>query len=95
MKKAKNTIRSLPEEFRSLEEFQNFWDTHSTVDYEQEMEPAEFEVELEGSQRVYCPVSRRLVEQIQAIARREGVSAEVLVARWLQEKLSETLQRAG
>ena len=35
MKKGKDKI---PEEFKSIEEIQNFWDTHSTSDYLDEME---------------------------------------------------------
>jgi hypothetical protein len=29
----------LPEDFSTLEEFSEFWDTHSTADYEEAMEP--------------------------------------------------------
>jgi len=34
----------IPEEFESLEQIQDFWETHSTADYFDEMEKAEFEL---------------------------------------------------
>ena len=36
----------LPENFRSLEEFWTFWDTHSTADYEDLMEDVDMEVNI-------------------------------------------------
>jgi hypothetical protein len=33
----------LPESFDTLEAFWEFWDTHSSADYEDEMEPVESE----------------------------------------------------
>ena len=34
----------LPDEFSSLEEVQEFWDRHSSADYEEQMEPVEMEL---------------------------------------------------
>jgi hypothetical protein len=36
----------LPENFRSLEEFWTFWDTHSTADYEDFMEDVDMDVAI-------------------------------------------------
>jgi hypothetical protein len=36
----------LPDNFRSLEEFWTFWDTHSTADYEDLMEDVQVEVNI-------------------------------------------------
>ena len=38
----------LPEEFNSLEEAGEFWDTHSSADYEDYMKEVHFDVELKG-----------------------------------------------
>ncbi len=43
----------LPENFGSLEAFWDFWDTHSSADYEELTEPVEAEIRL-SSQKVYC-----------------------------------------
>lgn len=37
-------IEALPESFDSLEAFWEFWDTHSSADYEDLMEPVEVEL---------------------------------------------------
>jgi hypothetical protein len=76
----------LPENFDTLEELSDFWDAHSSADYEEVMEPVEAEIDLSSS-KVYCPVSKDLLGQLREQARRQGVSTETLVNLWLQEKL--------
>ncbi len=76
----------LPENFDTLEELSDFWDTHSSADYEEVMEPVEVEIDLSSS-KVYCPVSKDLLRQLRKQARRQGVSTETLVNLWLQERL--------
>lgn len=76
----------LPESFDTLEELSDFWDTHSSEDYEEVMEPVAAEIDLSSS-KVYCPVSKDLLRQLREQARRQGVSTETLVNLWLQEKL--------
>jgi hypothetical protein len=76
----------LPENFETLEELSEFWDTHSTADYEEVMEPVEVEIDLSSS-KVYCPVAKDLLLQVRQQARKQGVSTETLINLWLQEKL--------
>jgi hypothetical protein len=76
----------LPETFSSLEELWGFWDTHSSADYEDQMETIEVEIDLPSS-RVYCPVAKDLLRQVREQARQQGVSAETLINLWIQEKL--------
>ncbi|MBN2005028.1 MAG: hypothetical protein JXA21_16840 [Anaerolineae bacterium] len=78
---------TLPENFNSLETFWEFWDTHSSADYEDLMEDVEVEVAVEG-RKVYCAIARDLLQQIRDRARRQGVSAETLINMWLQEKVA-------
>jgi hypothetical protein len=75
----------LPESFTTLEELSDFWDTHSTADYEEVMEPVELEIDLSSS-KIYCPVAKDLLRQVRAQARQQGVSTETLINLWLQEK---------
>jgi hypothetical protein len=77
---------ALPENFTTLEELSDFWDTHSTADYEEVMEPVEVEVDLSSS-KVYCPVAKDLLRQVRRQAQQQGVSTETLINLWLQEKL--------
>jgi hypothetical protein len=77
---------ALPDNFNSLEELWEFWDTHSSADYENIMEPVEVEIDLSSS-KVYCSVAKDLLRQVRAQAHRQGVSTETLINLWLQEKL--------
>ena len=80
--------KALPQDFRSLEEFWAFWDTHSTADYEDLMEDVEVHVDVRSS-RIYCAVAKDIVAQLRAQARRQGVSTETLINLWLREKATE------
>ena len=77
---------TLPENFNTLEELWKFWDTHSSADYEDAMEPVEVEIELSSS-KVYCSVAKDLLRKVRAQARQQGVSTETLINLWLQERL--------
>ena len=77
---------ALPENFNTLEELWGFWDTHSSADYEDDMEPVKVEIDLSSS-KVYCPVAKDLLRQVRVQARRQGVSTETLINHWLQERL--------
>lgn len=87
MRDKKSVTRdALPDDFATLEEFWGFWDTHSSADYEDVMEPVEVEIDLSSS-KVYCPVAKDLLTAIRGQARRQGVSVETLVNLWLQERV--------
>ena len=76
----------LPDDFQTLEEVSDFWDTHSTVDYEEVMEPVDVEIDLSSS-KVDCPVAKDLLRLVRRQARQQGVSTETLINLWLQERL--------
>ena len=78
----------LPEDFDSIEAFWEFWDTHSTADYEDVMEEVAVQFNLESSQ-TYCAVAKDLIAQLRAMARQQGVSTETLINLWLKEKAME------
>ncbi len=77
----------LPESFETLDEAGDFWDTHGSADYEDEMEDVDFEIDLSSS-KIYCGIERDLAGQLRELARREGLSTEELLHRWLHEKLT-------
>ncbi len=79
--------KDLPENFDSLEELWSFWDTHSSADYEEFMEPVEFEIALSSS-KIYCAIAKNLLLELRTQARRQGISTETLINLWLQEKVA-------
>jgi CopG antitoxin of type II toxin-antitoxin system len=78
----------LPENFESIDDFQEFWDTHSSADYEELMEDVKMDVDVRSS-RVYCAVAKDILTQLRVQARRQGVSTETLINLWLREKAAE------
>ena len=83
-KKQSSQQDPLPENFGSLEEF---WDTHSTSDYEDFMEDVDVSIDIHTS-KVYCAVAKDLLTQLQIHARQQGVSTETLINLWLREKVA-------
>jgi hypothetical protein len=77
---------TLPEDLSTLDELWEFWDTHSSADYEDLMEPVEVEIDVSSS-RMYCPVAKDLLREVRVQARQQGVSTETLINLWLQEKI--------
>ena len=80
----------LPDNFADIEDFWNFWDAHSSADYEDAMEDVVVEIALSSS-IVYFPVAKDLLSKVRDQARRQGVSSETLINLWLQERLNNSL----
>jgi hypothetical protein len=77
----------LPESFGTLEELQDFWDSHSSADYEDCMDDVEAQVDLVPA-KFYCAVEKELLNRVRAVAHRQGVSTESLLRQWIEEKLA-------
>ncbi len=77
----------LPDEFQNLEEAGEFWDAHSSADYEEFMQGAHFDVDLKRHS-TEVRVADELVRDVRKIARRQGVTTETLINLWLQEKVA-------
>ena len=76
----------MPDETADIETIIAFWDTHSTADYEDEMEDVDFEIDLQ--EEIYVV---RLIPELADIigrnAKARGMSTETLVNLWLAEKV--------
>ncbi len=86
-----NLHDEIPEEFASLVEAGEFWDTHDSGAYEDTMTPIDIELDV-LDHKLYVAVARDVAVQLQAKARDQGVGTETLVNMWLLEKL---LQQQG
>lgn len=85
-KSRKRKIDPLPEHFNSLEEAAEFWDTHSTADYEEYMKEAHFDVDLKWIVEE-LRVAYDVMREVRKIAREQGLSTEALINLWLQQKV--------
>lgn len=82
-KKAK-PIDPIPDNFDSIEEAAEFWDTHSLADYwDQTEEVKDVKINIV---RTHFRVDAKLARKIGRIAKKRGISSETLVNLWLQEK---------
>jgi len=72
----------------SYEEIGEFCDTHDLADYWDQLEPVEFEIDIQ-SEVIYYAIDRELSVKIQYVAKRRGISADTLINLWLQEELQE------
>lgn len=75
--------------FKNYAEEAKFWDTHDVTDYLQEMEFAdvEFAPRQKRAQMVAIRMEPKLKQQIEKIARYNGVTLSALTRMWLIEKL--------
>ena len=84
---AKKRQADLPEHFESLEQAAEFWDTHDSADYEDQMTDVECEIKVQGKLFLVA-LDDGLYRKVRAIARKKGVPAQTLVNRWIEEKAS-------
>lgn len=76
----------MPENTAPIDEIINFWDTHSTVDYEDETDEVSFEIDLQEEIFTVALVPE-LVDLLENQAKARGVTTETLVNLWLAERL--------
>jgi predicted DNA binding CopG/RHH family protein len=74
-------------DFDSLEEAAEFWDTHSTADFEDQWKPVEFEVDLQEN-CTYVALDEPLARTVRQAARAQGLSVHAWVNRCLEERLA-------
>jgi hypothetical protein len=82
----------LPEEFKSIAEIQDFWDTNSSADYWDEMEDVDLQLSPALQARLELKKLYRLLslssEQIATIesrAKTENVHGKELISKWILE----------
>ena len=84
MKKDKSSISKAS----SYSKIGEFWDEHDLNDFWKKTRKVKFQVVLEP-EATYYPVEKDLSEKIQSVARKQGVSSDALVNRWLEQKVKE------
>jgi predicted HicB family RNase H-like nuclease len=83
-------IDEIPENFSSVEEAINFWDTHDTTDYLDNFETVTIETELQR-RHFEIEIDEDLIPILSQKAQQKGMSARELVNHWLKEKLQEEI----
>ncbi len=77
-------------EFETLEEIAEFWDTHSTADYDDVTHEVHFGVNIHHSDEwSSVTLLPELGQTLAMLARDRGISMETLINVWLTEKVLE------
>jgi len=81
---------AIPEDFATLEQAGEFWDTHDLADYWALTEAVDFDVKIRR-RRLLVVLEPGLATKLGAEAHRRGVSVETLINLWLSDKLGESV----
>lgn len=87
MKKSKSSISKA----QTYKEIGEFWDTHDLSEYWDKTKGVNFDVNLE-SEKYYYGLEKSLSVQIESVARKRGVSGDILINLWIQEKLQHEVE---
>ena len=91
---AAENITSSISKARTYEEMGEFWDTHSTADYDDQTYEVN-DVVFEPSARLnQVRIDPELMEELWAIAAKRRISAETLINVWLRQQVDEVRLRA-
>lgn len=75
----------LPANFKNLDDFDEFWSTHSLADYDDLQRDVHFNIRLDDEESV--TLKPTLAHTLRQRARRRRISVGALVNRLLEEKL--------
>jgi hypothetical protein len=80
----------IPEEFKTYEEAADFWDTHDSTDYLNQLEEIEIDVDIQ-KKHYLIEVDMKIAEILQESARKKGMSVTSLANKLLQKQLAEAV----
>ncbi len=79
--------------FRTEEEIQEFWDTHDSAEYFEDMEDDEVQVTLKRDKGVLViPLGEDRLRAVREIALEEGVSSNLLLKNWIDEGIKRKMK---
>jgi len=76
----------LPEHFNTIEEAAEFWDMHSTADYEEYFKEVDCQFDIKKRTHLIS-IDGAVYDRIRAIAKKKRIPADKLVSRWIKEKI--------
>jgi len=79
--------------FRTEEEIREFWDTHDSAEYFEDMEDEEVQVTFTREKGVLViPLGEDRLRSVREIALEEGVSSNLLLKNWIDEGIKKKLK---
>ncbi len=86
MRNADRQLDPLPDEFISYQEAADFWDKHSIADYEEFLEPVEFDVDIQR-RHFEIEVDEESFLALREIAKKEQKPVKELASEILKKRL--------
>ncbi len=77
----------LPQSFKTIDEFVEFWDTHSTADYPEAFREIREPIQLRERRHYRVALSPRVGKQLAEQAQAKGVTLDKLVNQLLSAQL--------
>ena len=72
--------------FRTEQEMREFWDTHDSTEYSEDMKDDEVQITFKQERGVMViPLGEDRVRSVREIALKEGISSNVLLRDWIDE----------
>ena len=90
MTENKTTRPSRIPEFASIEEEAEFWDTHSTAEYEDEFRPVKVRFAKNLSEGITIRLDPETLLKVRSLAHEKGIGPTTLIRMWILEHLKET-----
>ncbi len=81
-------VKQIPEEFRTYEEAAEFWDTHDSADYLDELEEVEISVDIK-KRHYLIEVDTNTAKLLQESARKKGIPVGSLANELIRKQLAE------
>ena len=85
-------MRKIPK-FKSDQEAAQFWDTHSLIEFEDDLELVKEKVFVKPEKQVMTiRVDKKLANAMKAIAREKGINYSTLARMWLIERVKKEIE---
>ena len=85
-------MRKIPK-FKSDQEAAQFWDTHSLIEFEDNLELVKEKVFVKPEKQVMTiRVDKKLANVMKAIAREKGINYSTLARMWLIERIKKEIE---
>ncbi len=79
--------------FKSDQEAAQFWDTHSLIEFEDDLELVKEKVFVKPEKQVMTiRVDKKLANAMKAIAREKGINYSTLARMWLIERIKKEIE---
>lgn len=77
--------------FKTIEEEANWWDTHSFVDYMDELKPVKVQFAKNLSEGITIRFAPEMLTKLRTLGQKKGVGPTTLARMWIMEHLQATV----